>query len=296
MAIIECVPNFSEGKDPGKVEKIAASAAAVPGVKVVDVNADRDHHRSVLTFIGTPDKIVEAAMAAAQTAIELIDIKLHVGVHPRVGAVDVVPFVPLAGATMSEAVNCAREFGQKLATKFDLPVFLYGEAARSELHRELSRLRQGGLEGLSRRLARGEMVPDFGPRTLNERSGATVVGARLPLIAYNVNLDSGDVELARRIAKCVRERDGGLPGVKALGLYLPSRGIAQVSMNITDYRLSPLLEVFRRVEEEAAKAGVKILSSELIGLAPAEALSPEIARQIHLRSFSPRMIIEHHLL
>ncbi|MCX7983238.1 MAG: glutamate formimidoyltransferase [Syntrophales bacterium] len=293
--ILECVPNFSEGKDLSIVEKISIAVSSQRGVKLLDINADKDHHRSVITFIGEPKEVIKAALAAAEKALELIDIRYHSGIHPRIGVVDVVPFVPIRGISMKEAIKAACEFGLAFAERFQIPVFLYGEAARNEANRELANIRRGGIEGLKRRIEKGEIWPDFGPSLINERSGATITGARMPLIAYNINLDSSDLELAHRIARLVRERNGGFPGVRALGLYLASRGIVQVSMNITDFRLAPLVKVFEKVKAEASKAGVKVIESELVGLAPADALSPEVARDIQLKGFSPRMLIEHHL-
>jgi len=294
-SFLECVPNFSEGRDKNKVHEIARAASSLKRVKVIDINHDPDHHRSVVTFMGPSEEVVEAALLMAEVALKLIDLRSHVGVHPRIGAVDVVPFVPLRHGEMKTAVEAAREFGRQLAERFKIPVFLYGEAATAGKKRELPEIRKGGLEGLKKRMETGAIIPDFGPKTVHEKWGATVTGARMPLIAFNVNLECSDLHLAQSIASMVRERDGGLPGVRALGLYLASRGIVQVSTNITDYRLSSLLQVYRRIEEAASKAGVKIRESELIGLAPAEALSPEVAREIHLKNFSPKMIIEYHL-
>ncbi len=296
VKIIECVPNFSEGRSPEKVREIAAAVAAVPGVRLLDYSWDADHNRSVVTFLGRPEDVQAAAMAAGGTALELIDLNGHEGVHPRIGAVDVVPFIPLAGAAMADAVTAAHRFGQAFAARHGIPVFFYGAAAINPAYRELSEIRRGGLPGLMARLVAGDWRPDSGPSQCSERTGAVAVGARMPLIAFNINLQTDNLGLARRIAGKIREANGGLPGVKALGLFLASRNLAQVSMNITDFRRTSLLDVFAFVHREATAAGEEILESELIGLAPQDALNEETAVAIRLREFSPRQIIENHLL
>jgi len=295
VKIIECVPNFSEGRTPEKVREIAAAVAAVPGVRLLDYSWDADHNRSVVTFLGAPESAQAAALAAGDAALKLIDLRNHAGVHPRIGAVDVVPFIPLAGAVMADAVATAHRFGRVFAERRGLPVFFYGEAAVNPAYRELSEIRRGGLPGLMARLATGGWRPDAGPAVCSERTGAVAVGARMPLIAYNINLKTPDVVLARRIAGKIRESGGGLPGVKALGLFLASRKLAQVSMNLTDFRVTSFREAFAFVHREAAAAGVEILESELIGLAPQEALNAETAAAVRLREFSPQRIIESHL-
>lgn len=295
MKIIECVPNFSEGRDMGKVAAIADAVRAVSGVRLLDYSLDRDHHRSVLTFIGEADPIIRGALAAAETALEKIDIREHAGVHPRIGAVDVVPFVPLGDAGMNDAVTTAHRFGKLYGEQFSVPVFFYGEAALRPERRELSDIRRGGIEGLRERIADACWHPDAGPAVCHERGGAVAVGARMPLVAYNINLKSGDIDLARRIARSIRTSGGGLPCVKALGLFLASRGIVQVSMNLTDYRQTSMRNVFDRVRAEAGAAGVAVQESELIGLAPAAALDGETARHIQLKDFSQQRILESYL-
>lgn len=295
VKIIECVPNFSEGRDPEKIKAIAAAVSAVSGVSLLDYSWDRDHHRSVITFLGEAEYVYEAALAAGSKALELIDLKCHDGVHPRIGAVDVVPFIPLEGAKMSDAVACAHRFGRAFAAEHGVPVFFYGEAAKNEASRELPNIRSGGLPGLIKRLRAGECQPDEGPNVFPDRSGAVAVGARMPLIAYNINLDSSDVGLAKRIAGTIRESNGGLPCVRALGVLLKSRNLAQVSMNLTNFQVTSLRKVFEGVKKEADLAGVDILESELIGLAPRAALDEETAAYIRLNGFSAQRLIETHL-
>ena len=296
VKIIECVPNFSEGRDPEKIKAIAAAASAVSGIKLLDYSWDSDHHRSVITFLGEPEYVYEAALAAGGKALELIDLRCHDGVHPRIGAVDVVPFVPLAGAAMSDAVACAHRFGREFAARYGTPVFFYGEAAKNEITRELPNIRSGGLPGLIKRLRAGECQPDEGPSVCLDRSGAVAVGARMPLIAYNINLDSSDVGLAKRIAGMIRESNGGLPSVRAIGVLLKSRNLAQVSMNLTNFEVTSIRKVFESVRKEADMEGVNVLESELIGLAPRAALDEETAAYIRLNGFSAQRIIETHLL
>jgi len=295
VKIIECVPNFSEGRSPEKVREIAAAAASVPGVTLLDYSWDADHNRSVVTFLGKPAVVCDAALASGGKALELIDLRGHEGVHPRIGAVDVVPFIPLAEAKMRDAVSEAHRFGRTFAERYGIPVFFYGEAALNPACRELPDIRRGSLPGLIARLRGGDWRPDAGPAICSERAGAVAVGARMPLIAFNINLHTADVGLARRIAGKIRESGGGLPGVRAIGVFLASRNLAQVSMNITDFRITSLQEVFAFVSREAAAAGVAVLESELIGLAPQAALKAETAAAILLKDFSPQRIIENHL-
>jgi glutamate formiminotransferase len=295
MKIIECVPNFSEGRDPVKVRAIADTVRSSKGVRFLDVSWDQDHHRCVITFVGQEEDVIEGALAAAGKALEQIDLRGHGGVHPRIGAVDVVPFVPLGDALMDDAVRAAHRFGEGLATRFGVPVFFYGAAALHPERRDLSAIRRGGLEGLRARMERGDWRPDAGPSVCGDRGGATAVGARMPLIAFNIELRSSDLDLARRIARAIREADGGLPCVKALGLPLASRGIVQVSMNLTDYRQTSIRTVFDRVQALAREGGAEVLASELIGLAPAAALDDDTARYCVLKDFSARRIIENHL-
>jgi len=294
MKIIECVPNISEGWSKKKVLEIAGALNAFPGVKLLDICMDRDHHRGVLTFIGPPDAMQEAALAVCGRALESIDMREHTGAHPRIGAVDVVPFVPLGEATMRDAVRVAQGFGRAYGESNRIPVYFYGEAARVPWKRELSDIRRGGYEALRERMSDPRWMPDAGPAVFHERSGATAVGARIPLIAFNINLKSGDLALAQNIARTIRQSGGGLPFVKALGIPLKSRKLAQVSMNLTDYRVTSVRTVFERVREVAARHGIEILESELIGLIPQAALAGTTPGDLKLRGFSDTKILETH--
>ncbi|NPU83489.1 MAG: glutamate formimidoyltransferase [Syntrophaceae bacterium] len=293
--ILECIPNFSEGRDRQTMESVAAALDAYQGVKRLDLCLDRDHHRSVLTFLGEPEAVVKGALAVCRRALERIDMRDHRGGHPRIGAVDVIPFVPLGGAGMDVAVEAARRFGAAFGEECGVPVFFYGEAALRPERRQLPQLRRGGYEGLRERMKNPAWWPDAGPVSFNERSGASAVGARMPLVAFNVNLDSGDVELARRIAGRIRESGGGLPALRAIGVFLESRGIAQVSMNLTDWRVTPVRAAFEAVEAAASSHGVGILESELIGLAPRGAFTGVSPEAIKLRNFSEKHFLESHL-
>ncbi len=295
MKIIECVPNVSEGRDREKIDAIAEEISRTPGVKLLDVCVDRDHHRSVFTFIGSPDDVVRAALTAMAGALDRIDMREHRGVHPRVGAVDVVPFVPLKGAVIKDAVEAAHRFGYAFGERNGVPVYFYGEAALSPQRRELPEIRRGGYEGLKGRMEDPRWKPDAGPEAFHPKSGATAVGARQPLIAFNVNLRTDDLRAAREIARKVRFSSGGLRHVKAIGVPLNSRNIVQVSMNLTDFRETSVRAAFDAVKEEASKRGVAILESELVGLIPEAALEGLSADDLRLSDFREECIIETHL-
>ncbi len=293
---IECVPNFSEGRDGAKVAAIVAAILGGPDVHLLHQTMDPDHHRSVITFIGTSDSIGEAALRGVGKAVELIDLNQHDGVHPRIGAADVVPFVPLFAQGMEACKRIASRVGGEIARRFNVPVYLYESAALRSDHRNLEMIRRGQFERLRERIAaEPSLRPDFGERRLHPTAGAVAVGARGPLIAFNVDLDTRKIEIARSIARKVRESSGGLPAVKALGVYLPSRGRAQVAMNVTDFRITPLQTAFAEVSQEARNLGVPIVESELVGLAPRAALNSKIAREICLAGYSPGMILENQL-
>ncbi|MXZ71677.1 MAG: glutamate formimidoyltransferase [Acidobacteria bacterium] len=270
---IEAIPNISEGRRPDTVRAIVAAAAGVPGIALLDCSSDRSHHRSVLTLAGTATSLREAIFRLFDAAITRIDLRGHAGAHPRIGAVDVVPFVPLGDMPMAACIGLARDTAAEVAARFDLPTYLYAEAAGSSERQQLNQIRRGGFEGLAAKLRAPEWAPDHGPARPHPTAGAAAFGARGPLIAFNVNLASADIDAARAIARAVRERDGGLPAVQALGLRLAEREGApvQVSMNLTDHRRTSISAAVVRVTEEAAARGIAVAGTELVGLAPAAA-------------------------
>lgn len=295
MKIIECVPNFSEGRDSKKIAAIARVFKSFPGVRLVDFSGDADHNRSVFTFLGKPEDVLEAALAACGKALELIDMREQAGVHPRLGAVDVVPFIPLGKTKMKDAVDLAHAFGQQLYERFGVPVYFYGHAALVPGRKELADVRHGGYEALQSKMINPGDAPDVGKPEFNARSGATVVGAREPLVAYNINLVSDDLRLARNIASQIREKNGGLEHVRAIGVILKSRGIAQVSMNLTNCRETPFKIIYDQVEKLAAERGVEILESELIGLVPKCAFAGTKPEDLKLKDFDKNRLLETHL-
>jgi glutamate formiminotransferase len=268
---LECVPNVSEGRRPEVVARIAAAVSEMPGVRLLDVSSDPDHNRTVLTLAGEEEGLHAALLALYETALAEIDLTRHEGVHPRVGAVDVVPFVPLGETPMGAAVAAAERLGAEVARRFGLPVYLYEQASRHPGRKALADVRRGGFEEFSAKLADPAWAPDFGPARVHPTAGVTVIGARFFLIAFNAVLETPDVAVARAIARRVRESGGGLPAVRAMGVYLASRGRAQVSMNLVDYRRTSLLQALERVKEEAAALGTRVVESEIIGLVPEEA-------------------------
>jgi glutamate formiminotransferase/glutamate formiminotransferase/formiminotetrahydrofolate cyclodeaminase len=291
--IVECIANFSEGRNPDILRALSAAVQSVPGVALLDETMDPDHHRSVITFAGRPFSVAEAAFQAARVATDLIDLRSHEGVHPRVGATDVVPFVPIQGVTMEECVQLARLVGQRLGNELNIPVFLYEEAATKPLRRRLEAIRRGGPAGLAARMeSEADWTPDFGPRRLHERAGATAVGARLPLIAFNVNLQTGDLTVARDIARVVRESSGGLPYVKAIGVELASRGLVQVSMNLTNFEKTSIHVALDAVQREAQRHGVGIAGTEIVGLLPQQALIQAAQQALQLEHLDRQTIIE----
>jgi glutamate formiminotransferase/formiminotetrahydrofolate cyclodeaminase len=294
--LVECVPNFSEGRRKDVVDRIAEAIRQAGGVKVLDVQMDGDHNRSVITFVGSPAAVERAAFAAVKRAAELIDMEQHRGEHPRMGATDVLPFVPIAGVTMEDCVAIARRVGQRIGEELGIPVYLYEAAATRPDRQNLADVRRGEYEGLKEAIQTDpDRAPDFGPRRLG-RAGATAVGARPPLIAYNVNLGTDDIEIARRIARAVRHSSGGLRYVKALGFELAERGIVQVSMNMTNYEKTPLFRVFEMIRREAQRYGVPVVGSEIVGLTPAAALIDAADFYLQLEDFDPqRQVLEHRL-
>ncbi len=273
MAIVECVPNFSEGRRADVVDKIVAAMGAVPGVNVLGSESDPDHNRSVVTLAGEPDAIAEGAFQGCRTAAGLIDLRNHKGEHPRMGATDVIPFVPIADITMAECAALAERVAKRIGDELKIPTFLYGDAAKRDDRRNLPDVRRGEFEGLRDEIGSNpDRKPDFGPEKIHESAGATAVGARFFLIAYNVNLESTDVKLAKRIGKAIREKDGGMPAVKAMGFDLPAENCVQVSMNLVDYRKTSPAQAFLRIAELAKEAGVSVRNSEVVGLLPQESL------------------------
>ncbi|MGQ9508652.1 MAG: glutamate formimidoyltransferase [Thermodesulfobacteriota bacterium] len=295
MQLLECVPNISEGRDEDKIKIIVETITQYKGVKLLDFSSDRDHNRSVISFIGDPKAVQEAALSMALKAIELIDMRFHRGEHPRIGAVDVVPFVPILGIEMEEAVKIARAFGKELG-KIGIPIYFYEEAAIRTERRDLPFIRKGEYEGLQKRLEDPYWEPDEGPAIFNPKSGATVVGARFPLLAYNINLKTKELEIAKEIARKVRFKDGGFPCVRALGVELKERGMVQVSMNLTNYRVTNLPKVYEFVKDEAKKKGVEIDGSEIIGLIPLGALEGVVQYYLRCSDFSIRQVIEQRIL
>lgn len=291
--LVECVPNFSEGRKSKTIDRIAAAIEAVNGVVVLNRHIDVDHNRSVITFVGAPNAIADAAVRAVATAKELIDLRTHAGVHPRIGATDVLPFVPVSGVTMDECVVLAREAGRRLWQELSIPVYFYERAAQRPDRVRLEHVRGKGFEWLRRQVETNpDRAPDIGEPKLHESAGATVVGARPFLIAFNVNLRTNDLSIARSIAHEIRERDGGLPFVKALGFELPSRGVVQVSMNLVDFEKTGMAVAFAAVRDAAVRRHIEVLSAEIVGLIPRAALNREADYFPYLENFRDTLVIE----
>ena len=292
--LLELVPNFSEGRDRAAVDALVAAMVAVPGVQCLGVELDPDHNRSVVTLAGPAPAVAEAAFLGARAARDRLDLRGHRGAHKRMGVIDVCPFVPLAGATMADAVATARSTGARIGRELGLPVFLYAEAAVRESRRVLGSFRNKEYEGLLPLVGVDpEFEPDYGPSKLHESAGAVAVGARKFLIAFNVNLATPDVQVAKDIAKAVREKDGGLPRVQAMGFFLDDKQQAQVSMNLLDFEITSIRTAFDAVARLAAERGVRVAASELVGLAPAAAIDAALARHVALPDFDPaRQVVE----
>jgi glutamate formiminotransferase len=286
--LIECVPNFSEGRDAATVRAIEDAIASSPGVLVLRAERDADHNRSVITFAGAPDAVAEGALRGITVAVQRIDLRMHKGVHPRMGAADVVPFVPLEGATLADCVSIARRVGEEVWRRLGVPVYFYEAAAASPDRRQLENCRRGGFENPN-------IPPDLGGPALHPSAGACIIGARKLLIAFNVNLQTDDVGVARAIARKIRASSGGMPFVKALGLPLAGRGLAQVSMNLTDFEQTPLHVVFDAVVREAEAHGVRIAGSEIIGLMPRKALEDAAAHYLQCENFTSDRVLENRL-
>jgi glutamate formiminotransferase len=294
MAIIECIPNVSEGRRSDVIEA-CATAIRGAGVHLLDVKADASHNRTVYTFAGEAGPVRAAVLALFATALAAIDLRTHAGEHPRLGAVDVTPFVPIEGVTMADCVGLAKAVGDEVARRFSLPVYLYEEAATSPERRNLEDIRRGEFEGLTAKMQRPEWKPDFGPSTPHVSAGASVIGARMPLIAYNVNLATDRLDVAKKIAAALRHSSGGLRFVKAMGVALSDRGIVQVSMNLTNVDKTPIFRVFELIKREAARYGVTVLESEIIGLVPAAALTAAAAWYLQLEDGFGDQILEKRL-
>lgn len=290
--LIQCVPNFSEGRNKEIIESIVEEIRKMDGVKLLDYSMDRDHNRSVVTFIGEPKKIIEAAFNAAKVASKLIDMKTHAGGHPRMGATDVIPFIPISDVTMEDCIEYSKILGKRIGEELDIPVFLYEKSATSSNRENLADVRRGQYEGMADKLKQEEWKPDFGPNVLNEKAGVTAVGARMPLVAFNVNLGTDDVEIAKKIAKVVRARTGGFTYCKAIGLEITERGIVQVSMNMVDYTMTSLFRVFDTIEREANRYGVNVIGSEIIGLVPMQALIDVADYYLKLENFDSSQVLE----
>ena len=286
--LLEFVPNFSEGKDQAVVDSLVAMMTAVPGVTCLGAELDGSHNRAVVTLAGTADAVAEAAFVGARGAIEKIDLRQHVGEHKRMGAMDVCPFVPLGDSTMADAVTTARAVAERIGAELNLPVYLYAEACQREDRRKLGNFRNKQFEGLQDLVGMDpDYAPDFGPAKMHESAGALAVGARTFLIAYNINLATEDVQVAKDIAKAVREKDGGFAKVQGMGFFLDDRQLSQVSMNLLDFETTSIRTVFDKVHELATAQGVDVVESELIGLAPAAAIDGELAAHIKLPGFDP---------
>ncbi len=294
--LVECVPNFSEGRDSAKVEAIVGAMREVRGVLVLAHESDADHNRSVVTIAAEPDIVVEAVVRGVGKAAELIDLTKQVGVHPRIGAADVVPFVPLEGVTLQDCVALAKLAGREIWNRYHIPVYLYEAAAQRPDRVNLENIRRGQFEGLSQEIASNpDRAPDIGERALHPTAGATIVGARKFLIAYNILLNTGDVEIAKKIAKAVRFSSGGLRYVKAMGVYLDARNLAQVSMNLTDFEQTPLHRAFEMVKREAERYGVSIAGSEIIGLIPRRAIDMAAEHFLQFENFTTSHVLEKRL-
>jgi glutamate formiminotransferase / 5-formyltetrahydrofolate cyclo-ligase len=295
MPIIESIPNVSEGRRADVVERMVEAIRRTPGVRVLDFSSDASHNRSVITMVGDAPALKGATLALFDAAVASIDLRTHRGEHPRVGAVDVVPFVPIEGATMADCIILAREVGAAVAERFGVPVFLYEEASDNPLRKNLEDIRRGEFEGLAAKMAVPQWVPDFGPAAPHESAGASVIGARMPLIAYNINLNTDRLDVARKIAAAIRHSSGGLRYVKAMGVRLEDRNLAQVSINLTNYQKTPMHRVFDMVAREAARYGVTVLESEIVGLVPSAALIAAGEHHLQLERFSEEQILENKL-
>lgn len=291
--LVECVPNVSEGLDKAVLALLTQRIESVPNVALLDLHMDSDHHRSVFTLAGEPEAMATALFRFIQEAQHSIDLRRHQGQHPRIGAVDVVPWIPLRGVTMEECADYAKDLGRRVGQELGIPVFLYEQAALVPLRARLDIIRQGGLSGLQERMYQeADWKPDFGPNVLHPTAGAVAIGARFFLIAFNVVLKSQDIQVARRIARTIRSSGGGLPALKAMGVPLSSKGFVQVSMNLMDFRQTSLRAAFQAVERESHRLGVEIQESEIVGLVPQEAWDADLAADLQLKNWNPEGVLE----
>ena len=290
--IVECVPNFSEGRNLERIEKIVQPFRAREGVKLLDYQRDEDHNRCVVTVVGEPEALKTAVLEAMGAAIAVIDMRAHKGQHPRMGAVDVVPFIPVKNMSMKEAIELSRQVAESVAQKFKLPIFLYEESATAVHRRNLAEIRKGQFEGMPEKLKQAEWKPDFGPAEMHPSAGVTAVGARMALVAYNVNLGTSSLDIASDIARKVRHLSGGLRYCKAIGVELKHRGIVQVSINMTDYTKTALYSVFELIRIEAKRWGVAVVGSEIVGLVPMGALIDTAAYYLQLENFKTEQVLE----
>src|SRR2546427_12054609 len=292
MALIECIPNVSEGRRPDVVSSMADAIRSVAGVRLLDFSSDASHNRSVFTLAGDAAGVEQAVMALFERAVAAIDLRTHHGEHPRMGAVDVVPFVPIEGVTMAECVALAKKVGAAVADRFKIPVYLYEDACTNPARKNLEDIRRGEFEGLAAKMATQGWAPDLSPGALHPSAGAAVIGARMALIAYNINHATDRLDVAKKIAAAIRHSSGGYRYVKAAGFKLEDRGIVQVSMNLTNYEKTPIFRVFETVKREAARYGVTVLESEIVGLVPAAALSAAAAFYLQLEGFKADQVLE----
>jgi glutamate formiminotransferase len=293
--ILECVPNFSEGRDLKKIEEIVEPFRGKDGVKLLDYQNDEDHNRSVVTAVGEPEALKAAVIESMGIAIKHIDMRSHQGQHPRMGAIDVVPFIPVKNVSVEEAVKISQATAKEAAAKYELPIFLYEQSASRPERQNLATIRKGQFEAMAEKLAQPEWKPDFGPAQIHPTAGVTAMGARMPLVAYNVNLDTNQLEIADLIAKKVRHISGGLRYCKGIGIELKDRGVVQVSMNMTDYTKTALYRVFELIRIEARRYGVNVVGSEVIGLVPMEALIDTAAYYLGLENFSMEQVLEYRI-
>src|SRR5574344_2675420 len=294
--IIECVPNFSEGRDKAKIDKIVEPFRGKTNVKLLDYSNDEDHNRMVVTVVGEPEPLKEALLEAIGIAVKLIDLNHHQGQHPRMGAVDVIPFIPIKNVTMDEAVELSKEVGAKVAELYHIPVFLYEKSASAPYRENLAAIRKGEFEGMAEKIKQAEWKPDFGPAERHATAGTVAIGARMPLVAYNINLNTPSLEIAHEIAKKIRFIGGGLRYCKAMGVELKDRGITQVSINMTDFTKTALYRAFEMVRFEARRYGVSIVGSEIIGLVPMEALIDTASYYLGLENFSMQQVLESRIM